>query len=203
MRAIDATRQADVGTNQPIASHNQHDKHGTSAHSAVGWYILRCGGGLDFAACDALAKAGWAAFVPVERKWRITLFRRRAIEAEYPRYPGYLFVRTMPPLWPAWDSWPLNRYLRSGPLMMDGRPVPLAPGELERLQAEDGAAVVSGVPPLHRAYVVGQEVRVAQGAFRDFTVRIDAIDDAGAHTTVQIFGRPTVVKLPLTWLEAA
>lgn len=200
---IDAMLQADVGTNLPVASHIQNDKHGTSADSAVGWYILRCGGGLDFAACDALAKAGWAAFVPVERKWRITLFRRRAIEAKYPRYPGYLFVRTLPPLWPAWDSWPLNRYLRSGPLMMDGRPVPLAPGEMERLQAEDGTAVVSGVPPLHRAFTAGQVVRVIGGAFADNTIRIEAIDEDGAHATIDIFGRPTTVRLQLNWLKAA
>lgn len=200
---IDATRHADVGTNLPVASHIQNDKHGTSAHSAVGWYILRCGGGLDFAACDALAKAGWAVFVPVERKWRITLFRRRAIEAKYPRYPGYLFVRTLPPLWPAWDSWPLNRYLRSGPLMMGGRPVPLAPGEMERLRAEDGAAVVSGVPPLYRAFTAGQVVRVIGGAFADNTIRIEAIDEDGAHATIDIFGRPTTVRLQLNWLKAA
>lgn len=195
----------DVVTTLPVASHQQNHKHGMPERSAyrAGWYILRCGGGLDFQARAALSELGWAAFVPVERKWRLTLFRRRTIEAEYPRCPGYVFVRTTPPLWPAWDSWPLSRYLRSGPLMMDGRPAPLAPGEMERLQAEDGAAVVSSVPPLHRAFTAGQVVRVIGGAFIDNTIRIEAIDEDGASTTVQIFGRPTAVKLPLTWLEAA
>lgn len=192
---------AGVAIRQPNASHEQHHKHGTPAHSA-GWYILRCGGGLEFAACDALAKAGWTAFLPIERKWRVTVLRRFSEEARYPRFPGYLFVFVAPPRWPDLASWPLNRYLR-GVLAMDGRPVPLAAGEIERLQAEDGAAVASRVSPLHRAFMTGQQVRVTSGAFRDFMVRIDAIDDIGAHTTVQIFGRPAAVTLPLTWLEAA
>jgi transcription antitermination factor NusG len=184
--------------------HNQHDKHGAPEHSAqrAGWYILRCGGGLDFQARDALTEAGWAVFAPIERKWRVALLRRQSEEARYPRFPGYLFVHVTPPHWPALARWPLNRFLR-GVLSMDGMPLPLATGEFERLQAEDGAAVASGVSPLHRAFMTGQEVRVTSGAFRDFTVRIDALDDDGAHTTVQIFGRPTAVTLPLTWLEAA
>jgi transcription antitermination factor NusG len=201
--AIDTMQSTDVGTNLPVAPHEQNHKHGAPEHSdqRAGWYILRCGGGLDFKARDALVESGWATFVPIERKWHVTLLRRQ-VEASYPRYPGYLFARIAPPLWPPLTKWPLNRYLR-GVLALGGQPVPLAPGEMERLQAEDGAAVESRAAPLHRAFVAGQAVRVLGGPFQDFEVRIDAIDGAGAHLTVQIFGRPTAVKLPLTWLGPA
>jgi transcription antitermination factor NusG len=177
---------------------------GGSEHSALraGWYILRCGGGLEFQARDALSDSGWATFLPIERKWRPALLRKAATECRYPRFPGYLFLHVDGQRWPQWREWPLANLIR-GVLSMQDRPVPLAPGEIERLRAEDGAAVASGVPSLHRAFAAGQAVRIVRGAFRDFTARIEVIDDSGARIEVQIFGRPTAVTLPLTWLKAA
>lgn len=87
---------------------------------------------------------------------------------------------------------------------MAGEPVPLAHGEIDRLRAEDGMAVpYDGSVPLHRAFMAGDQVRVLAGPFRDYTATLDSIDEAGAHITVQLFGRPAEVPLPLTWLEAA
>jgi transcription antitermination factor NusG len=196
-----------VGINQRAgAPHDNSNKHGAREHSAcrAGWYILRCGAGLDFHAHAALLESRWTVFLPRERKWSPSLWRRRPREGEveYPRFPGYLFVAITPPRWPDLLSWPLASF-RLGVLTMNGQPVPLAPGEIERLQAEDGTAVIGGAPPLHRAFLIGQEVRVINGAFRGFEVRIEALDEQGAHTTVQIFGRPSAVTLPLTWLKAA
>jgi transcription antitermination factor NusG len=169
----------------------------------AGWYILRCGGGTEFLAAKALRDAGWATFLPVERKWRVTLWRRRQIEAEYPRFPRYLFLYREPPDWPRFDEWPLDRYVR-GVLAMNGEPVPLAPGEIDRIMAEDGTPVLPAASvPLHRAFQAGDQVRVRSGGWRDWVVRIDAIDESGAHITVPLFGRQAAQVLPLTWLEAA
>lgn len=85
---------------------------------------------------------------------------------------------------------------------MDGEPVALAPGEIERLRAEDGTVVVP-VTSLHRAFVPGMRVRVRHGPFERFEAVLDAVDEGGAHLTLQIFGRPTPVTQPLAWLEAA
>jgi transcription antitermination factor NusG len=108
-----------------------------------------------------------------------------------------------PPRWPDLGAWPIAAFAR-GILAMDGRPVPLAPGEIDRLRADDGALVPhAGSVPVHRAFTPGQSVRVLAGPFREFVAELDAIDRAGARITVQLFGRPTPVPLPLTWLEAA
>lgn len=183
---------------QYIASINT----GRQEHSAkvAGWYILRCGAGLEFRARDALRDSGWDVFLPLERKWRSTLFGRRPIEVGYPRFPRYLFLNTTPPRWPVWGRWPLS--MIRGVLGMDGEPVPLAQGEFQRLLAEDGTTVVPAAS-LHRAYVPGMQVRVRHGPFESFEATLDMIDEAGARITVQLFGRPTPAPLPLTWLEAA
>jgi transcription antitermination factor NusG len=193
----------------PVAPQEQQAiNSGRPEHSAdnrAGWYILRCGAGLDFPAEKAVRNAGWNVFLARERKWRVSLWRRKPSEgeAEYPRFPGYLFVLVQPPYWPRWDSWPLERCI-TGILSMAGRPVALAPGEMARLRAEDGAIVPhAGSVPVHRAFALGQSVRVLAGPFRDHIAALDAIDERGAHITVQLFGRPAQVPLPLTWLEAA
>jgi transcription antitermination factor NusG len=176
---------------------------GRPAHprNGAGWYILRCGAGTEFRARDALCDSGFSAYLPIEKKWRATLFGRRSIEVDYPRFPRYLFVRVAPPLWPPFGRWPLSAFVR-GVLGMNGEPVRLAPGELERLQAEDGQLVVP-VTSLHKAFVPGMQVRVRLGPFASFEAALDAIDERGAHLTLQMLGRPTPVVQPLAWLEAA
>lgn len=171
-------------------------------HSAAraGWYILRCGAGLDFPAEEAVRNAGWDIFCARELKWRPSTLRRQPVETRYPRYPGYLFLHVAPPRWPVLTARPFDRYAR-GILAMSGRPVALAPGEIERLKAEDGRS--ASATPTHKAFVAGQSVRVLGGAFRDYEGTIDAIDGDGAHITVQLLGRPASVPLPLNWLEAA
>lgn len=181
----------------------EKNKHGAQGGDDAGWYILRTVSGLDLLAEESLRGSGWDVFVAREMKWRPRRLRRKkAQRAGYPRFPGYLFICLMPPGWPPLQAWPFSTFIR-GILGMDGSPVPLAPGEIDRLRAEDGTAVppVASVP-LHRAFTAGQRVRVLAGPFLDFEVDIDAIDDGGADITVQVFGRPTPLRgLPLTLLE--
>jgi transcription antitermination factor NusG len=178
---------------------------GPREHSDIraGWYILRCGAGLEFPARKALADSGRAVFLPVELKWRPGFLRRKSSENEYPRFPGYLFAHVEPPNWPNLRAWPLAHMVR-GILGMAGRPVRLAPGEIARLKAEDRRPVPHGASvPLHRAFAVGDQVRVLAGGWRDWVVRLDAIEEEGAHVSLPIFGRRARAVLPLTWLEAA
>src|SRR5262245_24692656 len=84
----------------------------------AGWYILRCGAGSEFRARDALSDSGFSAFLPVERKDRVTLYRRKPASTQYPRFPRYLFVHVEPPLWPSLDGGPLKDLVH-GFLRMD------------------------------------------------------------------------------------
>src|SRR5262245_14724384 len=170
----------------------------------AGWYILRVDGGAEFAARKVLSDLGWTGYVPVERKWRTTFLRRRqVIEAEYPRFPRYLFLYVEPPRWPTLNAWPCNRYIR-GILGMDGRPVRIAEGELKRIIDESGAPVPhTGSVPVHKAFQVGDLIHVKAGMWRDWRVRIDALDSSGAQIKVPLFGRKITARVPLRWLEAA
>jgi transcription antitermination factor NusG len=87
---------------------------------------------------------------------------------------------------------------------MAGRPVPLAPGEIERLMAEDGRHVphTSSVPA-RRAFAAGETVRVLGGAFRDFEGVIEVIDELGAHLSIELLGRRLTLPVPLTGVEHA
>jgi transcription antitermination factor NusG len=153
----------------------------------------------------AVRNAGWNVFCAREKKWRVSLWRRKPSEgeADYPRFPGYLFVHVTPPAWPDLSAWPLSAYL-SGVLTMGGRPVPLAAREIDRLRAEDGTNVPhTDSVPVHRAFAAGQRALVLAGAFCDFVATIEFIDEAGAHIAVPICGKPADVTLPLTWLRHA
>ena len=86
---------------------------------------------------------------------------------------------------------------------MDGVPVPLAPGEIERLRAEDGRPAFGAASMARSGFVAGMSVRVRVGAFKDFVAVLDAVGASGGQLTVQIFGRPTPLRLPLNQLEAA
>lgn len=166
--------------------------------SDAAWYILRSGPSQEFLAGHDLRGSGYRVFIPREKKWRaLGPGRRKVCLGRYPRFPTYLFAKL------AYPHKPQSRFVRAI-LSMDDVPIPLASGEIERLRRESRRSVahVDSVP-LHRAFEAGQSVRVVAGAFRDFYATLDAIDEAGAHITVQLFGRPTPVPLPLTWLEAA
>jgi transcription antitermination factor NusG len=187
----------------PRASDNKHGA--SSAALSAGWYILRCGAGLDFYAEETLRESGWGVFLAREKKWRRSQFKRRSDRAasDFPRFPGYLFLFVRPPHWPDFRAWPLDTFYR-GILGMDGTPVPLATGAIERLMAEDGCHVPhrSSVPAC-RALAVGDLVRVLGGAFRDFEGVIEVIDELGAHLSVPLLGRRLRLPLPLTWVEHA
>lgn len=184
------------------APHEQQHKFGAHSDGRPGWYILRCGGGTEFRARDALFDLGCDAFVPIEIKWRARWLRKPKAH-EYPRFPRYLFVHCSPPYWPPLTDWPLSQWVRG--VLCDfatGRPLPLPPADMERLRAEDGHVVPPTVS-LHKGLMVGQQVRIRYGPFASFEATLDAIDEQGAAMTVHIFGRPTPVRQPLGWLEAA
>jgi len=192
-----------------IAPRPPSNKHGAESETPQSWYILRCVSGLDFTAEEKLRGSGWPVFLAREPQWQPGLWRRKKpdkkaeAEVQYPRFPGYLFLAVCPPRWPDLEAWPLSSLTR-GFLKMAGQPVPLAPGEIERLMAEDGRHVphTSSVPAC-RAFAAGDRVRVLGGAFRDFVGELDAIDGRGAHLSVLLLGRRLRLPLPLTWVEHA
>lgn len=128
--------------------------------------------------------------------------RQRVTVVGYARFPGYTFV--------AMDAeasqWPSIRGLPFvlGILGVGGRPVALAPGEVERMRAEDGTYVphVTSVPT-RAAIAPGQEVRITDGPFRGWVVKVKHISQRGAHAALRFLCAEHELALPLEWLEAA
>jgi transcription antitermination factor NusG len=102
--------------------------------------------------------------------------------------------------WPRIRAFPLVL----GVLGVGGRPVALLPGELERMRAEDGSSVphVTSVPT-NRGLVPGQTVRIAEGPFRDWVVKVEHISRRGARASLNFLCAQHEIDLPLEWLEAA
>jgi transcription antitermination factor NusG len=104
------------------------------------------------------------------------------------------------------SEWPRIRALSLvlGVLGVNGRPVALVPGEVERLRAEDGTSVphVTSVPT-NRGLVPGQTVRIAGGPFRDWVVKVEHISSRGARVSLSFLCTQHELDLPLELLEAA
>lgn len=161
--------------------------------------------GREIATEKQLAISGIGVFLPREIRYRraARYLRRQRVEVVgYARFPGYTFVA----MDAAASQWPRVRALPFvlGVLGIGGRPVALAPGEVERMRADDGKIVphVSSVPT-HRAIVPGQTVRIAAGPFRDWVVKVERISRRGAHATLNFLCAQHELELPLEWLEAS
>ncbi len=79
-----------------------------------------------------------------------------------------------------------------------GYPLPLTDEEVKRMHLERPAVVTTN-------FVVGQSVKVTEGALEGFIGTIDALDIAASKckVTVSMFGRMTPVELELYQIEPA
>jgi transcription antitermination factor NusG len=178
------------------------------------WYVLRTAPLKERTAEHILREAGFAAFVPIERRWvRVSRHARRRRPRAFNAMPRYVLVGCDGPM-----PWHRLRELRvtqgalgSGmPFKRDGRTVWPEPmtipqktvnhwilASCEDPLAKSGSLPVGG----HTTLQVGQEARVGDGPFASFSAVIQKIEGADAYAEVQIFGRATPVWIPLDALD--
>jgi transcription termination/antitermination protein NusG len=85
----------------------------------------------------------------------------------------------------------------------DQEPQPLRPSEVEHILGQIERK--STAPESDSAFRVGDQVKVVDGPFSDFTGVVEDIDSAKdkVSITVSIFGRPTKVELDILQVETA
>jgi transcriptional antiterminator NusG len=173
------------------------------------WYVIQTYVGFEHRVKTALERKIQTAgknnlfgeiFVPTEKVMDLIRGKRQTVERRL--FPGYVLAQI------AFneESWNL---LRSIPkvigLLGQGPDVPsvIPEEDIRKIvqQVETGMAA----PRPRVLFVVGENVRVVDGPFRDFTGTVESINSNRSRVRValSVFGRPTPVDLDFIQVEAA
>lgn len=150
-----------------------------------------------------IREAGFWTFYPV-RLVR-TRHARKEEDTLRPYLPRYVFVQIMPG-----QDWTRINFLPGVSTVVFGRDGPLL------IHDRDMAGLIARADPdglikdppkpagVRVIFDVGDHVRVDEGPFQGFTARVDALDSGGMISiSIDIFGRPTPVSLPIGWVSRA
>ncbi len=134
--------------------------------------------------------------LPIERVQEIRNGRR--VESERRMYPGYVFIEMVmnDATWHLVNSTP-----RVIEFLGNNNPVKLSDKEVASIMAQASQSVEKPRPKVE--FEIGETIRVKEGAFKDFTGRVDAVDydKSRLNVFVSIFGRDTPVDLAFTEVE--
>lgn len=150
-----------------------------------------------------IREAGFWTFYPV-RMVRVRHARQEE-DVLRPYLPRYVFVQIMPRQ--DWNV--INRlpgvstivYGTDGPLLIHDKDM----ASLISLADPDGLIKEPPKPPGLRIVLdIGDHVRVEEGPFSGFTAIVEGLDTGGSLSiSIDIFGRPTPVTLPIGWVSRA
>jgi transcription antitermination factor NusG len=179
------------------------------------WYLVFTTPRGEARAAKALEKAGCKIFLPTEHRVYVT--NRRKTEYDIAIYPRYLLASGLPNL--------ARRLTLVGPdgrqgITIDGRPITdirQFDGVSDVIRGGDGAWAkvpliamerfveyqnTTPPPPTEPAFRSGQEVQIIDGPFADFLATVtEVLNKHEAHVLVEIFGRPTPIRIELANIE--
>lgn len=208
--AIDATRRANERQSMRVSGDER-------------WYVTWTGPRFSEKQADELFEEyGCEYYIPKVRKFvpvplrRLSLRQRRSgIAYREPKLvrllPGYLFAR-LDRRRRDWRELLQRTHIR-GVLFLEHEaiPLPITQNEIDKLRAfEVDGAIPATVPVRKLAYEVGQAVRINEGPFIGFPATVDELPDAPIGDVdedvrikvgVMIFGRVSLVELPISAIE--
>ena len=170
------------------------------------WYIVHAYTNFERKVADAIrerAKAGGLdhlfedIVVPTEEV--IEIKRGRKIPTERKFLPGYVLVKMK--MTDAAFVMIKNTPKVTGFLGADNKPMPISEDEAMRILHQVKEGVERPKPTI--TFVVGENVKVADGPFASFTGVVEEIDEERSRVkvAVSIFGRPTPVELEFSQVE--
>lgn len=152
---------------------------------------------MERAETDGLSGVFEKVLVPTEEV--VETRKGRKVNSERKFFPGYVLVKME-------MSDRAYHLIKDTPkvtgfLGNDNKPLPVSEQEVKRIlqQVEEGLE-----KPTHTVtFEVGEEVRVSEGPFADFTGQIEDVDEERSRLKVGvlIFGRPTPVELEFGQVE--
>jgi transcription termination/antitermination protein NusG len=173
------------------------------------WYVLRVVSGKERKVKEYLEKeisrGGWdqvkQVFLPVEKVYKVANGKKVMRERNY--YPGYVMIEI--------TSGKLNDDLRdvvkniSSVIHFLGKedPIALRKSEVNKMLGKmDEMAEVGGMS-MSEPFIVGETIKIIEGAFNDFNGVIEEVNDEKKKlkVTVKIFGRSTPVELTYMQVE--
>jgi transcriptional antiterminator NusG len=170
------------------------------------WYVIQTYVGFEHRVKAALERKIQSAgknnlfgevLVPTEKVNHLVKGKRQTVERRL--FPGYVLAQIAL----SQESW---SFLRSIPKVIDllGQ----EPGVSSVLSEEEVRKIVEtgmAAPRSRALFVVGENVRVVDGPFRDFTGTVESMNPSRSRVRValSVFGRPTPVDLDFVQVEAA
>lgn len=129
---------------------------------------------------------------------------KRTVKTTKKFFPGYLFVE----MELSKEAWHLVKNTPKVSGFLGGNtPRPVPQGEIDKMMGRTQAPEAAPAPtvPSGITYRVGEQVRVKDGAFANFTGEVEEVneDKQKIWLSVSIFGRPTRVEVDFTEVEPA
>lgn len=179
-----------------------------SVSMASHWYVVHVYSGFEKKVAESIKEQAQRkklnhlieeVLVPTENVTEVK--RGEKVQTEKQFFPGYVLVKVNLND----DTWHLIRNIPkvTGFLGGQGKPMPVSPAEVERIQKQ----VAEGTARSYSAddFEVGQEVQVCDGPFTSFNGIVEEIDSERSRlkVSVSIFGRPTPVELEFSQVKRA
>lgn len=161
------------------------------------WCILRTSPGRTLGLMAALAAAGFEAWTPRQTQTRRRPRSKITVELEVPIAPTFVFVRAAHVRDLAAAEAALVNPFPVFSIFRHGGRIPLiADGEVDGLRQAEGRAQLLSRRKKRRAYVMGQRVRVGDGAFAGLT---GTVEKGGDKFAIVGFGSTFRMRIA-TWL---
>lgn len=168
------------------------------------WYCFRVQPQKEFVARRLLRNRDLDCFVPTEEKVRRVSRHSKGKKHDATKYPairGYIFIGFRGIV--SWYEMAQIDCLL-GVVAFEGRPFSIGSNEVNRMIRLSGTNVPNVISKnLHKAFNIGDQVRVNQGSFIEHTVTIESLAENQATATVQILGKEVTKTFDLEELDAA
>ncbi len=183
------------------------DNTSTAPSAKMRWYVIQAFSGFEQRVAENLQQQiilqnmqdyFGEVIVPKEKVTDNTNGKRRVYEKKF--FPGYVFVQMIMNE----KTWLLVRHVDRVLGFVGGtteKPMPITDAEASKIlsrlrESED-------TPRPKTMFEVGETVRACDGAFKDFSGTVEAVDYEKSRVTVSIaiFGRATPVELEFSQVE--
>jgi transcriptional antiterminator NusG len=173
------------------------------------WYVLRVISGKEKKLRDIIEKeirlSGWAEIipqiiVPTEKVYKLKGGKKVIHEKNF--FPGYLMLEAVAAKFNADIVLHLQNMTNVISFIERNKPIPLKKAEVNRILGKvDEQEEVGGTTS--EPFLVGEDVKITDGPFNDFTGTIEEImeEKKKLRVVVKIFGRKTPVELNFMQVE--
>jgi transcriptional antiterminator NusG len=176
------------------------------------WYVLRVISGKERKVKEYLEKDiqrnGWEenvlqVLLPLEKIYKVQAGKK--VVRERNQYPGYIMIEIVNGKFT--DD--LREHIRNTTDVIHflGRehPIPLSKVEVNKMLGKMDELNESGSVAMSEPFIVGETIKIIEGAFNDFNGIIEEVNDEKKKLkiSVKIFGRSTPVELSYMQVEKA